>query len=55
MALNGDDLSAEGVLAAFDRICDPEGQEIMENAFSQPRKHANLAAAARGLPLPSTE
>ncbi len=52
VALQGDELSPEGVLAAMDRIRDPSGQAQVENAFAQTRKYARMAAEARGLPLP---
>jgi len=52
VALQGDELSPEGVLAAMDRIRDPSGQAQVENAFAQTRKYARMAAKARGLPLP---
>lgn len=51
VTLTGDDLSAEGVAAAFDRIVAPEGQEELTNAFMQTRKYARQAAEARGLAL----
>ncbi|MDR9484933.1 MAG: SDR family NAD(P)-dependent oxidoreductase [Sediminimonas sp.] len=52
VALQGSDLSPEGVLAAMDRIRDPSGQAQVENAFAQTRKYARMAAEARGLPQP---
>ena len=52
VALLDEDLTPEGVIAAMDRIRDPEGAEVMDNAFSQTRKYARGGAAARGLPLP---
>ncbi len=52
VALAGDDLTPEGVLAAMGRIRDPEGATEMANAFAQTRKYARMAAEARGLPLP---
>lgn len=52
VALQGDDLSVEGVLAAMDSIRDPDGATTMDNAFSQTRKYAQMAAAVRGLPIP---
>ncbi len=55
VALQGDALSPEGVLAAMDQIRDPSGQKVMDNAFAQTRKYARMAAAARGLPLPWNE
>jgi NAD(P)-dependent dehydrogenase (short-subunit alcohol dehydrogenase family) len=55
VALQGDELSPEGVLAAMARIRDPKGETVMENAFAQTRKYARMAAQARGLPLPWNE
>lgn len=51
VALSGDDLSPEGVLAAFDRIRDPEAQEGLPDAFAQTRKFVAMAAAEHGLSL----
>ncbi|WP_292023467.1 SDR family NAD(P)-dependent oxidoreductase [Maritimibacter sp. UBA3975] len=55
VALVGDDLNVDGVVAAMGRIRDPEGAAVMDNAFSQTRKYARMGAAARGLPLPWDE
>jgi len=55
VALQGDALSPEGVLAAMDQIRDPQGEAVMANAFAQTRKYARMAAAARGLTLPWSE
>jgi hypothetical protein len=55
VALVGDDLNVDGVVAAMDRIRNPEGAVVMDNAFSQTRKYARMGAAARGLPLPWNE
>lgn len=55
VALVGDELTPEGVMAALSRIRDPEGATAMENAFSQSHKVARMAAATRGLPLPWNE
>ncbi|MWD27916.1 SDR family NAD(P)-dependent oxidoreductase [Aquicoccus sp. SCR17] len=55
VALEGDEISPEGVMAAMDRIRDTEGQTEMENAFAQTRKYARMAAEKRGLPLPWEE
>jgi NAD(P)-dependent dehydrogenase (short-subunit alcohol dehydrogenase family) len=52
VALMGDELSPEGVLAAMDRIRSPEGQAQMRGAYDQTRKYARKAAGLRGLPLP---
>ncbi|WP_158963557.1 SDR family NAD(P)-dependent oxidoreductase [Chachezhania sediminis] len=51
VCLTGDDLSPEGVAAAFDRITDAEGQQELTQAFMQTRKFAQMAAEARGLKL----
>lgn len=55
VSLQGGDLSPEGVMDAMEQIRDPEGQTEMANAFTQTRKYARMAAAARGLPLPWNE
>ncbi|MBP1845757.1 NAD(P)-dependent dehydrogenase (short-subunit alcohol dehydrogenase family) [Rhizobium petrolearium] len=55
IALTGEQLSPEGVMASLAAIRSPEDQDVMENAFSQTRKYARMAAAARGLPLPWNE
>ena len=55
VALVDDSLTPEGVMAAMDQIRDPQGQTEMDNAFSQTRKYAQMAAAARGLPMPWAE
>ena len=55
VALQGDALTPEGVLAALGQIRNPEGQTEMDNAFAQTRKYARMAAEARGLPAPWTE
>jgi NAD(P)-dependent dehydrogenase (short-subunit alcohol dehydrogenase family) len=52
VALQGDALSPEGVIAAMGQIRDPRGQAEMHDAFAQTRKYARMAAEARGLPLP---
>lgn len=52
VALQGAELSPEGVMAAMARIRDPQGQAEMPDAFAQTRKYARMAAEARGLPLP---
>jgi NAD(P)-dependent dehydrogenase (short-subunit alcohol dehydrogenase family) len=52
VALQGDDLSAEGVMAAMAQIRNQDGATVMDNAFAQTRKYAQMAAAARGLPIP---
>jgi NAD(P)-dependent dehydrogenase (short-subunit alcohol dehydrogenase family) len=55
VALQGDELSPEGVMANMARIRDPEGQQEMPGAFNQTRKYARMAAEARGLPAPWDE
>ena len=55
VALQGDALTPEGVLAALGQIRNPEGQTEMDNAFAQTRKYARMAAGARGLPAPWNE
>lgn len=52
VALQGDDLSPEGVMAHMTQIRDPQGQQEMPGAFNQTRKYARMAAQARGLPAP---
>ena len=52
VALVGDDLLAEGVMAAMDQIRNVEGAQTIPDAFGQTRKYARMAAAARGIPLP---
>jgi len=52
VALQGDDLSAEGVMAAMAQIRNQDGATVMDNAFAQTRKYAQMAAAVRGLPIP---
>ena len=52
VALVGDDLTPEGILAAMEQIRDPDGAEVIENAFAQTRKYARMAAAVRGMELP---
>lgn len=52
VALQGDDLSPEGVMANLNRIRNADGQAEMAGAFDQTRKYARMAAAARGLPMP---
>lgn len=49
--LTGDDLSPEGVAAAWDQIAAPEGQAELANAFEQTQKFARNAANARGAKL----
>lgn len=51
ITLLDDENTPETVAARFDEISDPEGQEELKDAFSQTRKYARNAAAARGLKL----
>lgn len=53
VALQGDELSVEGVVAAMDKIRDPEGATVMAGAFEQTRKYIGKAADLRGIKLPS--
>lgn len=55
VALEGDDLSAEGVVAALAKIRDPEGAKVMPGAFDQTKKYAEMAAKLRGVTLPGQE
>jgi len=50
VALTGD-ITPEAVAENFDKICDPEGQTEMDNAFSQTNKYVRNAAAALGISL----
>ncbi len=49
--LTGDDLTPEGVAAAFEKISDPEGQLELTQAFHQTQKYTRNAAEAKGLKL----
>ncbi len=49
--LTGDDLTPEGVAAAFEKISDPEGQQELTQAFHQTQKYTRNAAEAKGLKL----
>ena len=49
--LTGDDLTPEGVAAAFDKISATEGQQELQQAFQQTQKYARNAAEAQGLKL----
>ena len=51
VTLTGDELSPEGVAAAWDRISDTTGQEELMQAFQQTRKYAQNAAKAKGIDL----
>ena len=51
VTLTGDDLTPEGVAAAFDRISATEGQQELTQAFEQTQKYARNAAEAQGLKL----
>jgi NAD(P)-dependent dehydrogenase (short-subunit alcohol dehydrogenase family) len=50
-ALIEDDITPEAVAARWDAITDPEGMEELQDAFSQTRKYALMAAKAKGLKL----
>lgn len=52
VALEGEDLSPEGVMEALPAIRATEGQSEMENAFGQTMKYARMAARKRGLSEP---
>lgn len=51
VTLTGDDLSPEGVAAAWDKISDTTGQEELMQAFQQTKKYAQNAAKAKGIDL----
>jgi NAD(P)-dependent dehydrogenase (short-subunit alcohol dehydrogenase family) len=51
VALQGDDLSPEGVLANLDTIRSADGQTPMEGAFSQTEKYIAMAAEIRGIDI----
>lgn len=51
VTLTGQDNSPEGVAAAFDKITNEAGQEMLTDAFSQTKKYALNAAKAQGLDL----
>ncbi|MEX2519115.1 MAG: SDR family NAD(P)-dependent oxidoreductase [Paracoccaceae bacterium] len=44
--LTGDDLTPDGVAAAFERISDMEGAKALQGAFEQTQKYADKAEAA---------
>lgn len=52
VALAGDDLSAEGVVAAMDAIRDPKGARVVAGAFDQTMNYVKMAAPLRGIKLP---
>ncbi len=52
VALTGEDLTPEGVLSHLAQIRDPDGATVMENAYSQTKKYARMAAEKLGLPVP---
>lgn len=52
VALEGGDLTPEGVAAAMQAIRAPEGQQVMNDAFAQTRRFARMAADLRDLPIP---
>lgn len=45
------DITPEAVAANWDAITDPQGAEVLENAFAQTRKYAVRAARAKGVAL----
>ena len=49
--LVGDDLTPEGVAAAFEEIAETDGQQELTQAFEQTQKYARSAAKARGMAL----
>jgi len=51
VALDGDDLSPEGVLANLTQIRNPDGQTLMAGAFDQTTKYIEMAAKLRGIEL----
>lgn len=55
VALMGDDLSPEGVLANLDTIRSEDGQTLMAGAFDQTNKYIKMAAELRGIPLEAKE
>lgn len=55
VALMGDDLSPEGVLANLDTIRSEDGQTLMAGAFDQTNKYIRMAAELRGIPLEAKE
>lgn len=55
VALMGDDLSPEGVLANLDSIRSEDGQTLMAGAFDQTNKYIRMAAELRGISLENKE
>lgn len=55
VALMGEDLSPEGVLANLDTIRSEDGQTLMGGAFDQTNKYIRMAADLRGIPLEAKE
>jgi NAD(P)-dependent dehydrogenase (short-subunit alcohol dehydrogenase family) len=55
VALMGDDLSPEGVLANMGTIRSEDGQTLMAGAFDQTNKYIQMAAELRGIPLEAKE
>lgn len=51
VCLKGEALSPEGVLAAMSQIRDHEGADVIESAFEQTKKYAQMAARSRGIEL----
>lgn len=51
ITLAGDDITPENVAAQWDQITDPDGQEILTQAFEQTGKYAKNAAQLAGVKL----
>ncbi|MDR6265047.1 MULTISPECIES: SDR family NAD(P)-dependent oxidoreductase [Rhodobacterales] len=51
ITLAGDDITPENVAAQWEQITDPEGQEILTQAFEQTGKYAKNAADLAGIKL----
>lgn len=51
ITLAGDDITPENVAAQWDQVTDPEGQEILTQAFEQTGKYAKNAADLAGIKL----
>ncbi|PYC46971.1 3-oxoacyl-ACP reductase [Litorivita pollutaquae] len=53
VAFGDDELDVDNILDRMDDIRNPEGQKEMAGAFDQTGKYAQMAAAIRGITLPS--
>ncbi len=51
ITLAGDDITPENVAAQWDQVTDPDGQEILTQAFEQTGKYAKNAAQLAGVKL----